>query len=149
MNFASILFMICKINDNINNKIFITLLKPGLSIEARSQWKSASCKTTLRRLVLPGYQLKRNTLCLKSLKYQPPTLLQSASYSEFQWQPCLKRSIGNKISLFQIQRRGTPRGLVEQGKKGQISQGRKEHEPVLGMQEHLRYNVDFDCRERW
>ena len=40
--------------------------KSGLSIEAGSRRKSASCQTTLRRLMLPGYQLKRNTLCLKS-----------------------------------------------------------------------------------
>ena len=102
----------------------------GLSTEAGSRPKSAGCQTTLRRLVLPGHQLKRNTLCLKSLKrcprlqeiaskqlffsknfrgrmapdspslgvqsapkparcahyleYQPPTLLQSDSYSKLQ-----------------------------------------------------------------
>ena len=43
----------------------------GLSIEASSQLKSAGCQTTLCRLVLPGYQLKRNRLCLKSLKICP------------------------------------------------------------------------------
>ena len=42
------------------------LLGAGLSIEAGSQRKSAGCEATLCRLVLPGYQLKRNTLCLKS-----------------------------------------------------------------------------------
>ena len=42
------------------------LLGAGLSIEAGSQRKSAVCEATLCRLVLPGYQLKRNTLCLKS-----------------------------------------------------------------------------------
>ena len=101
----------------------------GLSIEAGSWRKPAGGQTTLRRLVLLRYQLKRNTLCLKSLKtclrlqeiaskqllfsknfwermapeplvwgrrppqnrrwaccleYQPPTSLQSDSYSKLQ-----------------------------------------------------------------
>ena len=43
----------------------------GLSKEAVFRRKSAGCQTTFCRLVLPGYQLKRNTLCLKSLKTCP------------------------------------------------------------------------------
>ena len=43
----------------------------GLSIEAGSRRRSAGYQTTLHWLVLPGYQLKRNTLCLKSLKTCP------------------------------------------------------------------------------
>ena len=42
------------------------LLGALLSIEAGSQRKPAGCEATLCRLVLPWYQLKRNTLCLKS-----------------------------------------------------------------------------------
>ena len=42
--------------------------RSGLSIKAGSLRRSASCQTTLRRLVLPRYQLKRSILCLKSLK---------------------------------------------------------------------------------
>ena len=38
----------------------------GLSVEAGSRRKSAGCQTTLHRLVLPRYQLKRSALCLKS-----------------------------------------------------------------------------------
>ena len=43
----------------------------GLSIKAGSPRRSASCQATLRRLVLPSYQLKRSILCLKSLKTCP------------------------------------------------------------------------------
>ena len=46
-------------------------LVAGLSIEAGGWWKSASCQTTLRWLGLPGYPLKRNTLCLEPLKTCP------------------------------------------------------------------------------
>ena len=56
-----------------NNKVDKQMLSrsTGLSIEAGSQHKSAGCQITLCWLVLPGYQLKRNTLCLKSLKTLP------------------------------------------------------------------------------
>ena len=45
--------------------------RSGLSIKAGSPRRSASCQATLRRLVLPSYQLKRSILCLKSLKTCP------------------------------------------------------------------------------
>ena len=45
--------------------------RSGLSIKAGSLRRSACCQTTLRRLVLPRYQLKRSILCLKSLKTCP------------------------------------------------------------------------------
>ena len=40
----------------------------GLSIEAGSRQKPAGCQTTLRQLVLPSYQLKRNTKADNQIK---------------------------------------------------------------------------------